>query len=62
MSVSEEFNKELEQAKVLLENIEVMLGVYKTSVKHEFVHWGHVGDISHIKSQLQEIVSWLSGE
>lgn len=62
MSALREFNEELKQAEDLLEKIERYIDIYKASVKHEFIHWGHVGDIASIKSQLQEVVNCFSGE
>lgn len=30
--------------------------------KFEGIHWGHVGDLSYVESQLADVVAFLAGE
>jgi hypothetical protein len=48
-----------EAARQLLDQIREALDAHATTAKP---HWGHVGDVGHVETNLTEILAFLRGE
>ena len=57
-----EYNRKMKEIKSLLQHIETGLNAHSAEENEDMRNYGYVGDLGHVKSELQNISDFINNE